>query len=149
MNIHSVLFVSFFGRLLFSKLRSPGFSLCTWPLACVSLTLNRCIVYQSVADPGKEPRGGGGSPLFLAHTEAQRAEKDFSEPPLPPPPSPLSPYLKVWIRHCQLSRRCVGRQQRNAICHLTHLKISNVLMMFLDCHTIGKRLLFWTFIWFI
>ena len=103
MNIHSVLFVSFFGRLLFSKLRSPGFSLCTWPLACVSLTLNRCIVYQSVADPGQEPPGGGGggggagSPLFLAHTEAQRAEKDFSETPLPSPPLPegLDPPLPI------------------------------------------------------
>ena len=101
MNIHSVLFVSFFGRLLFSKLRSPGFSLCTWPLACVSLTLNRCIVYQSVADPGQEPRGwgggGAGPPLFLAHPGAQRAEKNFSEAPPPPPPLPegLDPPLPI------------------------------------------------------
>ena len=90
MNIHSVLFTSFFERLLFSKRRSPGFSLCTWPYACVSVTLNRCIVYQSVADLGQEP-GGPGSPYFEP-TLRPKGRKKISETPLPP-------YLKVWIRH--------------------------------------------------
>ena len=90
MNIHSLLFTSFFGRLLFSKRRSPGFSLCTWPYACVSVTLNRCIVYQSVADLGQEP-GGPGSPYFEP-TLRPKGRKKISETPLPP-------YLKVWIRH--------------------------------------------------
>ena len=39
----------------------------------------------SVVDPGEGPGGGGAwSPLFLDQTEAQRAEKTFSDtrPPL-------------------------------------------------------------------
>ena len=84
MNIHSVLFASFFGRLLFSKRRSPGFSLCTWPYACVSVTLNRCIVYQSVADLGQEP-GGPGSPYFEPTLRPKGRKKNFWDPPPPLP----------------------------------------------------------------
>ena len=36
-----------------------------------------------------------------------------------------------------------------AIFHLTHLKISNVLILFLDCHTIGKRLLLLMLFYFV
>ena len=41
------------------------------------------LIVFSVVDPGEGP-GGGGSPLFLDQTEAQRAEKTFSDtrPPL-------------------------------------------------------------------
>ena len=37
------------------------------------------LIVFSVVDPG----GGGGSPLFLDQTEAQRAEKTFSDTRLP------------------------------------------------------------------
>ena len=61
-----------------------------------------------------DPAGGpGGPPLFLDQTEAQRAQKIFSETgPLPylrawmtvpPPPNPLL-YLNVWIPHCTCYR---------------------------------------------
>ena len=63
-------------------------------------------MYEPVADPGEGPRGGLGprSPppplLFLDQTEKSFWETVPSPPPLP---SPLSPYLKVWIRHCEHS----------------------------------------------
>ena len=62
-------------------------------------------MYEPVADPGEGPGGGLGSRspppplLFLDQTK-----KIFWETvPSPPLSSPLSPYLNVWIRHCEHS----------------------------------------------
>ena len=61
------------------------------------------LIVFSVVDPGKGPGGGGGG-LFLDQTEAQRAEKTFSDTPGPPfcqglddcpPLSPLSEGLDL------------------------------------------------------
>ena len=51
-----------------------------WPYACVSVTLNRCIVYQSVADLGQEP-GGPGSPYFEPTLRPKGRKKNFWDPP--------------------------------------------------------------------
>ena len=54
-----------------------------------------------MADPEEGP-GGPVPPLFLDHTEAQKAEKNFfgDHPPSPPPSKGLDDraptYLKVW-----------------------------------------------------
>ena len=57
-------------------------------------------MYEPVADPGLGPRSPPPPLLFLDQTEKSFWETVPSPPPLP---SPLSPYLKVWIRHCEHS----------------------------------------------
>ena len=60
-----------------------------------------------MADLGEGP-GGPPAPLFLDQTEARRAEKNVFWGLRPPylrdwmTPPPLPPYLKVWIRHCEV-----------------------------------------------
>ena len=49
---------------------------------------------------GRGP-GDPGPPLCLDKTDARRAKKNLWESP--PPPPPPSPYLKVWIWHCNSS----------------------------------------------
>ena len=67
-------------------------------------------IYSTVADPGEGPGGVRPLPLFLDHTEAWRAKKNFFLEPAPPPPSkdlddrpppppPLSQGLDPVIQH--------------------------------------------------
>ena len=53
------------------------------------------LIVFSVVDPGEGPGGGGGSPLFLDQTEAQRAEKTFSDTRPPLLSGPLSECLDL------------------------------------------------------
>ena len=56
---------------------------------------------------GRTP--GAGPPLFLDENEAPRVKKVWGGDHRPPlskgmdDPPPLPPYLKVWIRHCDIS----------------------------------------------
>ena len=77
-----------------------------------------CTVHNWTSEWWIQGRGSGGLDplLFLDQTEAQRAEKIFFGDPPPPPYQRFwmtaSPYLKVWMRHCQHSLFA----QRAAIC---------------------------------
>ena len=65
---------------------------------------------QTVADPGKGPGGPPftfrpnwgpkGRKKFFGGDRAPRFLRVWINAP-PPPQPPPSPYLKVWIRHCQ------------------------------------------------